>query len=91
MIMGKRLDDHPRAVGLKRLMDVCGRSRGVAHVVQAVEEGHKIVGSWIGLGRSDLEPCVVGDSGLLSRSARARLRDRDSQIQGSGNGERLGP
>ena len=43
MVVGKRLDDHPRAVFRERLADVRGGADGIAHVMQAVEDGDQVV------------------------------------------------
>src|SRR4051812_27418694 len=36
------LDDHPRAIGLQRLLDVRSGAGRIAHVVEAIEEGHEV-------------------------------------------------
>ena len=69
--MRERLDDHPRTIWLERLVDVSSCPLWVSHVVQTVEEGHKIIGSWIGLGRCDLKPRIAGHSCFLGRITRA--------------------
>ena len=43
LIIGKRLDDHPRAILGQRLPDVSSGSNWIAHVMQAVEDGNEIV------------------------------------------------
>ena len=43
LVVGKGLDDHPRAVLGQRLPDVRSRPDRVAHVVQAIEDGDEVV------------------------------------------------
>ncbi len=80
--MRERLDDHPRTVWLERLVDVNSCPLRVSHVVQTVEEGHKIIGSWIALGRCDLEPRVAGHSGFIARylAALDRADRQDDEV-----------
>ena len=71
LVTGERLDDHPGAVGRERLADVRRRPARVAHIVQAVEEGHEVVAAaGIVFRAGDLELHAVGDSRLLRPLAR---------------------
>ena len=42
-VAGRRLDDHPGAVGGQRLVDMTGRADRITHVVQAVEHRHQVI------------------------------------------------
>src|SRR5580658_4262415 len=42
-IAGEGLDDHPRAILLESAVDMSGRTGGIAHVVQAIEESHEVI------------------------------------------------
>ena len=78
-VAGHRLDDHPGAVRLQRLADMRGRAGRIAHVVQAVEEGHQVeVRCRIILGRADLEAGVRRDA---MRRWRARAPPRSSRME----------
>src|SRR5690242_13087521 len=43
LIAGKRFDDHPRTVLLKPAVHVSGRTRRIAHVMQAIEKCDEII------------------------------------------------
>ena len=63
MVVGVRLDDHPRSILGQRLTDVHRSSNGIAHIMKAVENGYEIVvfsGEFFGLG--DLKGHPIGDT-----------------------------
>ena len=43
LVIGKGLNDHPCAILGQRLPDVRSRPDGVAHVMQAIEDGDEVV------------------------------------------------
>ncbi len=66
LVASVRFYDHPRAVLLQRTAHVTGSSRGIAHVVQAIEKGHKIiVVARIILCFGDFKADAVGHAGVF--------------------------
>ncbi len=76
-IASNGLDDHPGAIGREGAAHVASGAGGIAHVVQAIEEGDEIVVASGKLLRfRDLEADTVGDArffGLRRRPANGRL------------------
>ena len=94
-VAGRRLDDHPGAVGRQRAADVAGRADRVAHVVQAVEHAspgrsRRRVVRWPGRPRSargrprrPRRP-ARGRSRSSRRGSRSRRRSRPGRPAPSG-------
>jgi len=56
-VVGKRLDDHPRAIVSQGFIDVTRSPERIAHVVKAVEHGDEVV-----VTPRSLTPAVAADS-----------------------------
>ena len=62
--VGERLDDHQRAAGRELSAGVSACAGTIAHVMQAVEEAHQVIGAAEGGGRRDLEAYALGQPGI---------------------------
>src|SRR5580658_1499538 len=72
MVVGEWLDDQPGAVLPQRFMNMARRTDRIAHVMETVEEGDKVIpGSRIILCRGDVETDAIGDPGDACRGARS--------------------